>query len=268
MMIFRYISILICFGLSNLSMGQSNDLARNAQNQDGWYEPVNRTLSIVAHVVNNCDGQSFLSEFAVSNMITGKLNPLFEPTGIQFELKRLDTIQNCKYDTYVSDQVQRTFLNAYHEDSVINLYIFTRIENGSDVLAGYTAGGHNSIFMIKNAVGTNSKVLPHLMGHFFGLLDTYDISNGVEYVSRDSSCTTTGDLLCDTEADVNGASYDELFVNCEYIGALQDGANDYYTPPTSNVMASWFNDFCSCQFTPGQYQVILENYHASRKRLW
>jgi Pregnancy-associated plasma protein-A len=95
----------------------------------------------------------------------------------------------------------------------------------------------------------------HEIGHALGLLHTFEDYYGDELVLRSggcSNCSTTGDLICDTQADKDIESY--YFSNCAYIGNLKDACNNTYIMEPANVMS--YNALTSCLgqygFTAGQ----------------
>jgi hypothetical protein len=95
----------------------------------------------------------------------------------------------------------------------------------------------------------------HEIGHALGLLHTFEDFYGEELVLRSggcSNCSTTGDLVCDTEADKDISS--QYFSNCAYIGNLKDACNNTYIMEPDNVMS--YNALVSCLglygFTAGQ----------------
>jgi phage-related protein len=105
------------------------------------------------------------------------------------------------------------------------------------------------------------------MGHFFGLYHTFDQDFGVELVDG-SNCETTGDLVCDTEADPTDEGDHLPYPDCNYTGPYMTDANgDYYVPPTNNIM-SYYSFDCICRFTPQQYNRMLEQYQQFRSYLW
>lgn len=72
---------------------------------------------------------------------------------------------------------------------------------------------------------TNLSTTAHEMGHCLGLYHTFQ--GGDENVARSgncANCTTTGDGLCDTEADPHSDSYDTGNVidtiTCNYFGLV------------------------------------------------
>jgi hypothetical protein len=104
------------------------------------------------------------------------------------------------------------------------------------------------------------------MGHFFGLLHTFESDTGQELVDG-SNCATAGDLVCDTEANPTDDGEDfELDSDCNYIGQPAIDANgDFYVPPSKNFMSY---SPCKCEFTTQQYNRMVEQYLQFRNYLW
>ena len=105
--------------------------------------------------------------------------------------------------------------------------------------------------------------ITHEMGHYFGLYDTFDTQFGNELASG-TNCATTGDLMCDTEADPNDASDPQCHINNKN---LKDGNGEYYTPPICNHM-SRYQTGCAKSFTPEQFNRMLLMFKTKRNYLW
>ena len=103
-----------------------------------------------------------------------------------------------------------------------------------------------------------------MIGHYFGLYTTHETQFGAELVDG-SNCETTGDLMCDTDADPQGGSIG----NCTMIDPTdsQDANGQFYTPPTCNIMG-WYTNTCDKKFTVDQYNRMLEIMKTGRKYLW
>ncbi|MDP5140528.1 MAG: M43 family zinc metalloprotease, partial [Spirosomaceae bacterium] len=107
------------------------------------------------------------------------------------------------------------------------------------------------------------------LGHFFGLLHTFQDSNNPdvskrELVSRDigsgGNCDKTGDYLCDTPSDpferlVSISSYS---CNDKLPDDLVDAFGTTFSPPVDNIMS--YHVRCGNVFTSGQYQRMLQSF--------
>ena len=101
------------------------------------------------------------------------------------------------------------------------------------------------------------------MGHFFGLYDTFETKFGLEFANG-KNCATTGDLMCDTEADPNNSSDP----NCHITNKnLKDTNGEYYTPPICNHMGL-YSTGCIKSFTPEQFNRMLNILNTKRNYLW
>jgi hypothetical protein len=115
------------------------------------------------------------------------------------------------------------------------------------------------IVIKKNTVNLMKKTICHELGHFFGLYHTFETKFGAELVNG-SNCKTTGDLICDTEADIQTPN----ITNCQYAGADKDAKGNFYFPPIGNIMS--FHD-CFCKFTTEQYNKMAYVFLNYRKYL-
>lgn len=74
------------------------------------------------------------------------------------------------------------------------------------------------------------------MGHCLGLLHTFEDAYGLESVARSGGCKDCegdGDLLCDTQADIDT---DNINTSCVYTGSSVDGCGALYLCEETNVM--------------------------------
>jgi Pregnancy-associated plasma protein-A len=94
----------------------------------------------------------------------------------------------------------------------------------------------------------------HEIGHALGLLHTFEDFYGREWVARSgdcSNCSTAGDLICDTQADIDLPS--NYFTNCLYNRNTVDSCGNPYVMEPANTMS--YNALTACSsynFTAGQ----------------
>ena len=144
-------------------------------------------------------------------------------------------------------------LPAYNVLNHVNAYFIPSILSGSG--SGNPIGGYarfpwmtEDYFTVANGnLEPNGATVAHEMGHYFGLLHTFETALGAELVDG-SNCGTipgfplvgAGDLLCDTPADPNlwGAG-------CTYGGGgTTDTNGDVYNPDSTQIMS--YNQPFSC----------------------
>ncbi len=123
-------------------------------------------------------------------------------------------------------------------------------ENAAGTFTGFTAISNSCI----------KSALIHELGHCFGLYHTHETMFGRERVLRTgggANCSSTGDLMCDTEADPMIRA--EVDNNCNYTGSRTDDLGHPYTPDPNNFM-SYSKSKCLNYFSPQQLAAI--NYSA------
>lgn len=183
------------------------------------------------------------------------------------------------YDFLTSQEAE---LRAeFDVSNAINLYLFHTIStqdgvflNGSAALPNLS-NNSNRIFLSyldrnqEDFKTLRDKVFPHELGHYFGLLHTFQDSNNPdvskrELVSRDigsgGNCDKTGDYLCDTPSDpferlVSISSYS---CNDKLPDDLVDAFGTTFSPPVDNIMS--YHVRCGNVFTSGQYQRMLQSF--------
>jgi len=196
-----------------------------------------------------------------------ELNNIFEPINLRFELCVQDSIPNYNYDSLVKDPLPGAdesewdeMRNQHYVPNVINVYYVTTIEGPVAGFANFP-GGPDIVVLER---GSGVMTLAHEMGHFFGLYHTFETALGLETVDGEN-CETTGDLVCDTDANFPGAE-DEVINGCQYNSLNTDANGQYFTPQMNNIM-SYFGD-CSNSFTNGQYNRMAFIYLNERNYLW
>lgn len=200
----------------------------------------------------------FIYEFQV-------MNEKYLDLGFQFFL--CDTV-----NSFVSNDLDYFHSSFYSSDSIaiaanqvtnaINVYYV----NGSNIggRSNFPSGDRNMNWMfVRNGVWQKGETLIHEMGHYLNLYHTFTTFYGTELVNG-SNCSTHGDRVCDTPADVNtsGVYYDEL--TCLYDGVQTDGNGQAYSPLIENYMSYYGS--CNESFTPGQGLRAQEG-HAARLNL-
>jgi hypothetical protein len=228
-----------------------------------------KTFSIVAHIVSDSSGTAAVDSVKLKDEIA-LMNKYFSPIGVKFEICKIDNIPNYTLFALKDEKEYGELLNQYRLDKRINMYF----------VQSYPAGemfGEAKFNGISKPDSTNILVLSahasaarmaHLMGHFFGLVHTFDIRG--EFVDG-SNCTTTGDKICDTPADPfeEGSNpLDDLSTVdfCRFTGKSKDFKGQYYVPDVGNIMSMYFP--CYCSFSQDQLRLMAENYINSADKLW
>lgn len=235
---------------------------------------IDKKFTIVAHLVKDSFGLPGIDTTVIKERIL-ELNDLFAPICASFEVCEFRYIDNFQYDDIDMPEDWPEMQKKYHAHNRINLYFVTNPGGNEFGFAtqqgiGIMDSGGVVVNKILSAF-TLSKVIPHHMGHFFGLLDTYETEFGSELVNT-SNCATTGDLICDTPAD----PYTEMlpldaFLDipnnpCSFIYGGKDANDEYYVPDVANLM-SFFGFTCGCTFSNDQYTLMALNF-LSDPRMW
>jgi hypothetical protein len=238
-----------------------------AQTHQAFTTCLNKTLSIHFIIVTDSLNVTGVTPAAINAAVTS-LNNWYKPICMSFQNCTIDTVYSYKYNTWSQIKHDAEFRVLYCKENIINIVLVTTIINPGGA-AGYaplgnsaSPGPHHDLIVLTKA-NIASKVFPHEMGHFFGLYHTFETSLGVEFVNE-SNCTTAGDLLCDTPADINPAPVSNT---CTWTGTNRDPNNDLYTPLLGNIM-SYHNPVCPQNFTTDQYNRIIFCYQNFRNYLY
>ncbi len=229
---------------------------------------INRKFSILFQVVKDSLGGTTVTD-ANLNASIDRLNNVWEPAGISFEFCERRNLDNHQFNNYIELQDDPDMVAMYYEPNIINVFITSTInliEFGN--VNGYSSfpGGPDIIHVTKASMsGPGFGTLIHEMGHFFGLFHTFETSLGEELVDG-SNCASSGDLICDTEANPTDESDDFDSPDCNYIGnPATDAMGNFYVPPSKNFMSY---SPCRCEFTKQQYNRMVEQYLQFRNYLW
>lgn len=220
-----------------------------------------RTVALKVHILKKNDGQIEFSEPAIKELVD-TLNFHFIKAGIQFYLcSGVEYISHDNYDRFAYYE-ENALCNKYDVNNAINLYLVAGFLE--QYLGGYARLPDsdkytNRIFCsYANPHELITKILPHEMGHYFGLLHTFEGAGSrttEEFVTRgeQANCSYRGDLICDTPADPFD-SIDYTIGNCTFSSNAVDPNGDKYTPQLGNLMSYYRG--CGNFFTPGQIAMI------------
>lgn len=254
---------LICICLFSQAQG-------NGTSFQGITECYNKNFSVSLHILKDTLGNTNVSEATIASAIN-VLNLVFDDVCVSFNTCSTYVHPNVRNDIIRKGIEDKEIATMYDVPNTINIYYVEDISGASNAcgfapLGSFTApnktADRDAIFIKKSCAGGNTII--HEIGHYFGLLHTFDTSNGVELVDG-SNCQTTGDLICDTEADPRSGIDPTV---CDLTPPVQDPNGDYYTPNACNLM-SYYTPTCgSPRFTIGQYNRMLEIMKTGRKYLW
>ena len=271
---FLILTLVLCFLSKDQTTAQNLQCGTEVTQQD-WEQALedrsasqnfdrstfSQMLSIVPleiHIVRRSDGTGGLDPLVLFDALV-QLNEYYENANLGFnicdDLNYIDDDDLYDFSTSDSDAL----VDMYNVANRANIYFVGSLLNSN----GESLAGNSSYpwtprkrILIKNSEVDNGSTLLHEMGHFFGLFHTHDDYDGAELVDQ-SNCEDAGDGFCDTPADPN--LYQQVDVNCNYIGTAVDANGDTYNPDTHNIM-SYAPDFCRNQFSPEQYDHIAFSY--------
>ena len=241
--------------------------------QSNQFQPLpclNKNFTIVAQVLLNQNGGAGITEAAIQANVD-YANELFEPICVSFEICEFRYIDNYQYDDLEEETTTEwEEVNIkYHVRNRINMFFFSTMEEpncGFAPLGGITNLTSGSIAIQKDCVDPMGNTIPHELGHYFGLLHTFE-NPGSELVDG-SNCDTAGDLVCDTPADfANPGDEQNSLVNddCIFVAGITDSNGDWFDPDTGNIMSYYSG--CTCRFTHGQY-LRMANTYLSGPGMW
>ena len=223
---------------------------------------IDKKFSIVVHIVMDNTPAAGITEAQILQNVDS-LNNRFAPICVSFEVCEFKYINNSYYDT-LKNQDWPEMQILYNVNNRINIYYVTDIKNpaGAAGVAGLGCITNFTSEGIRLKKSSSKRTLFHEMGHYFGLLHTFE-GSGIELVNG-SNCTTAGDLICDTPSDpfVTGdpvANY--VDASCKFISMKLDANGQYYDPIVGNIM-SYYPDACECGFTHDQYMKMAKTYLA------
>ncbi len=227
---------------------------------------LNKTLSVNFIIVTDSLRETNIQMSDMAGAISA-LNSAFAPICLSFQICNVDTVYAYKYHRWKLSRDHAEFEVNYCQQNMINIALVTQIleppDAGGYAPLGLGMPGPPRYDLIVMSKGGMSGVIVHEVGHYFGLYHTFETSNGIEFVNG-TNCATTGDLICDTPADIDPAP---IAGGCIWSGTNRDPNNDFYTPMLGNIM-SYHGGGCPEAFTIGQYNRVIWSYLTFRNYLY
>ena len=186
---------------------------------------LNKKFSVVFYVILDSN-----STWGGNNMVPADLNTCianlnnaFKPICVSFLNCSTVVIPVFPYNGWRDDITEPVVTANWYTDKTINIYLVDTIKKPNGKLGyAYGPGGKDLIVIDKEAILSTTPI--HEMGHFFGLIHTFDdllaIPNATvtsELVTRNvgtRNCYTNGDGFCDTDADCFPQGFSTAFSPC------------------------------------------------------
>lgn len=239
----------------------------------------NYRVAVKANVISGNNSSAFLSESDVRAIISNA-NTYLQNINVQLYLYN-DKVYQIKSDQYADFKVaDELFLRQANDVSdAINIYFVKYITlQNLTILSGYAAlptysSSTNRIFYSyfertdDDFNNLKNKTFLHEIGHYFGLLHTFQDSNHADISKRElvtrgagSNCVAMGDQLCDTQADPFERLPLIYAFSCDQKtpSDLQDAHGNTFSPPIDNIMS--YQQRCGNIFTEQQYQKMQASF--------
>jgi hypothetical protein len=220
------------------------------------------SFDVKINVIRPLEGTSLIEEDFSS--LVSFMNASFEEAHISFtnSVKTSYIFSEAPVDVFYHNRIlEREITKNNYDRSVINIYIV----ESTDQVVGFThypIENSQRLFIAKEKLFDSSLI--HELGHFFGLLHTFEDEN--RPAERKITCEMDGDKICDTPKDVpGGASFIER--DCSLFGEYKDINGNKYTPDLSNFMSYYGN--CRTRFSPLQLErmyFIAKNIKSAQMR--
>ncbi len=262
----------------NFPNGLTSDCSSSNTNTAAEYEPSGGAvyqIPVVWHVFSHKNGSGNIPDSAILSQmdilnedfraIAGSLGASGTDTHIEFVMATTDPDGNAS--SGITRHSSNSWYNdkgAYYDavgwDTNRYLNIYTNLAGGNLGYAYVPSGGGvvgqpwDGVRMLWSCVGANAPIGPpynlgrtttHEVGHSLGLYHTF--AGGC---ASQSSCSTNGDLICDTNPEGSP--------NYSTCSRSSCGSSD----PTNNYM-DYSDDVCMTEFTPNQanrMRCTLDNF--------
>ena len=265
----RLLALLVC-GLATAAVSLAQ-IPNNYVTQQESLPCLNKRFSLRVHTTLSPTGPVPFDTTAFEAMVESA-NAAFGPACISFEVCEYLETENYRYHSHENTDDQERE-NIYGSPNRIDVYI-PNIDSsgrcGDATQAGITMPLTGYVMVVNECISASSSTLTHELGHFFGLYNTYETQFGDELVNGDN-CATAGDLVCDTPADPYIENSPIVWTSpddpCLFVWPGVDSLGLYYVPHTANAM-SLYEGSCSCGFTRGQLERVVETYRSAPDGFW
>lgn len=221
-----------------------------------------RWIPVYYHIIAKNDGSGAASLRKVFESHC-ELNEDYNIFNIGFYIAGIDTIKSTTLWNYQNQNLGYQAFRDYNKSNVCNIYVNGNLPG----LCGFatfpnTAPNGGGIFLNADCMGKGTTTIPHEMGHYLGLLHTFETAYGTEYVDG-TNCSSAGDLFCDTPAD-----FSDQRISCPYTGGATDPHGDLYrTVIDQTLFMSYFNDNCVNRFSTMEQNEMNSTLTSDRPNL-
>lgn len=216
-------------------------------------ECVNREFNVQIHIITDSFyWPRILNSQAISNI--DSINKVWAPICMKFNICKIRLDSNFNFWNWHQDTMEAEYLAINHEPRTINIIVVNKLlmPAGKNGYSNGLISSRGQPYIV--VVGSNLETWIHELGHYFGLLHTFNAtSSGSNVLADNSNCITTGDFLCDTPPDPNGGEQ-----NCINITPIIDANGMKYNPLIENFMSYYTG--CRRSFTHNQYEKMIKTY--------
>lgn len=244
------------------------------QKSSGKARLTNYRVAVKINIISgvNTPAAAILNETDIREIIA-HANTYLQNINIELYLLN-NQVYSIKEDKYFEFKIndEPELRRKYDVQNAINIYFAKNISlNDLTILGGYAtlpslSANSNRVFYSyfehseNDVQNLKNKTFLHELGHYFGLLHTFQDSNSPDVSQRElvtrgtgSNCNLMGDQLCDTPADPFERLPLSSAFKCTDISPTQivDANGERFLPPANNIMA--YYQGCGNVFTEQQY---------------
>jgi hypothetical protein len=223
-----------------------------------------RWIPVTILIARNSAGTNGIPASDVPAIFT-RLNKDFAGADVQFyQCGPTIEINRDEYNAldYFADDI---ICPRYEVPNTLNLWIC-----GSASNPGWAYFPGDAERVVVRAGNHLDAVLPHEVGHFFGLYHSHGNDKSsyelVNELVNGSNCEYAGDEVCDTPAEPPAGLASYVNASCVYTGTSVDANGQAYVPDIANYMG-YGNRSCQNRFSPGQLNRISYGANVDRADL-